>query len=106
VQRKLALLEPLTALARDAGLTLAAMAQAFVLAHPAVTCALAGPRIPEQLDAALATADVRLDADLIDRIDELVAPGTDVDPTDLVVVDGALEVTNRRQPRSVGIDHH
>jgi aryl-alcohol dehydrogenase (NADP+) len=98
VQRKLHLIEPLTELARDRGLTLADLALAFVLAHPAVSCALVGPRTPEQLAAALAAADVRLDADALDRIDELVAPGTDVDPTDLVVVDGALDVANRRRP--------
>jgi aryl-alcohol dehydrogenase-like predicted oxidoreductase len=99
VQRKLNLLDPLAALAAEAGLTLAALAQAFVLAHPAVTCALVGPRTPEQLDAALASADVRLGPAVLDRIDALVAPGTDVDPTDLVVVDGALDVTNRRRLR-------
>jgi aryl-alcohol dehydrogenase (NADP+) len=97
VQRKLGLLDPLGDLAAEAGITVAAMAQAFVLAHPAVSCSLAGPRTPDQLEAALATADLRLDDDLLDRIDELVAPGVDIDPTDLLVVDGALDVTNRRR---------
>ena len=54
VRRKLALVEPLAALAADCGLSLADLALAFVLAHPAVTCALVGPRTPEQLDSALA----------------------------------------------------
>jgi aryl-alcohol dehydrogenase-like predicted oxidoreductase len=76
---------------------LADLALAFVLAHPAVSCALVGPRTPEQLETALAAADTRLDDDALDRIDALVAPGVDVDPTDLVVVDGALDVTNRRR---------
>jgi aryl-alcohol dehydrogenase-like predicted oxidoreductase len=97
VQRKLALVEPLTELAGECGMSLADLALAFVLAHPAVSCALVGPRTPEQLESALAAADTRLDDDALDRIDALVAPGTDVDPTDLVVVDGALDVTNRRR---------
>lgn len=98
VQRKLALVDQLDDLARDCGLRLADLALAFTLAHPAVTCALVGPRTPEQLESALAAADVRLDADVLDRIDELVEPGLDIDPTDLVVVDDALDVVNRRRP--------
>jgi aryl-alcohol dehydrogenase (NADP+) len=100
VQRKLQLVEPLSELARECGLTLADLALAFVVSHPAVSCALLGPRTPEQLTSALAAADVRLPPDVLDRIDELVAPGTDVDPTDLVVVDGALDVANRRRTPS------
>jgi aryl-alcohol dehydrogenase-like predicted oxidoreductase len=97
VRRKLALVEPLSALAAECGLSLADLALAFVLAHPAVTCALVGPRTTDQLESALAAAGTRLDDDVLDRIDALVAPGTDVDPTDLVEVDGALDVTNRRR---------
>lgn len=98
VQRKLALVDELDKLARDCGLRLADLALAFTLAHPAVTCALVGPRTPEQLESALAAADIRLDDAVLDRIDELVEPGLDIDPTDLVVVDDALDVVNRRRP--------
>lgn len=104
VQRKLALVDQLDDLARDCGLRLADLALAFTLAHPAVTCALVGPRTPEQLESALAAADVRLDADVLDRIDELVEPGYDIDPTDLVVVDDALDVVNRRRPLARAVD--
>jgi aryl-alcohol dehydrogenase-like predicted oxidoreductase len=97
VRRKLDLVEPLTALAANCGLSLADLALAFVLAHPAVTCALVGARTPEQLESALAAADTRLDAGALDAIDALVEPGTDVDPTDLLVVDGALDVARRRR---------
>ena len=104
MQRKLALVDQLDDLARDCGLRLADLALAFTLAHPAVTCALVGPRTPEQLESALAAADVRLDADVLDRIDELVEPGYDIDPTDLVVVDDALDVVNRRRPLARAVD--
>jgi aryl-alcohol dehydrogenase-like predicted oxidoreductase len=97
VQRKLALIEQLLVLADAHGLALADLALAFVLAHPAVTSAIVGPRTPEQLDAALAAADLRLDDDVLDRIDALAAPGTDVDPTDLVVVDDHLRPARRRR---------
>src|SRR5690606_1112167 len=75
VRRKLELLVPLGKLAAECGMSLAEMALAFVLAHPAVSCALVGPRTPQQLEASLAGADLRLDDDVLDRIDELVTPG-------------------------------
>ena len=58
------------------------LAIAFTLAHPAVTSAIIGPRTLEQLDDLLAGVDVRLDGATLDAIDELVPPGTDVDPND------------------------
>ena len=53
-----------------------------MLAHPAVTSAIIGPRTMEQLDDLLAGADVRLDDDVLDRIDELVPPGTSINGAD------------------------
>jgi aryl-alcohol dehydrogenase-like predicted oxidoreductase len=79
---KLAAVEQLTKLAADAGLPLAHLATGFVLAHPAATAVLIGPRTVEQLHAALAGADVALDPDVLDRIDEIVAPGTEINPAD------------------------
>jgi aryl-alcohol dehydrogenase-like predicted oxidoreductase len=58
------------------------LATAFVRSHPAVTSVLIGPRKPEQLDDLLAGADVELSADVLDRIDEIVPPGTEVNPAD------------------------
>ena len=52
------------------------MALAFVINHPAVTAAIIGPRTDEQLESQLGAADVRLDAALLDRNDEIVPPGT------------------------------
>jgi hypothetical protein len=51
---------------------------AFVIAHPGVTAALLGPRTMEQLDDLLAGAEVVLSDDILDRIDAVVPPGTDV----------------------------
>jgi aryl-alcohol dehydrogenase-like predicted oxidoreductase len=82
IQRKLDLVEPLSKLAADAGVSLAHMAIAFALVHPAVTSAIVGPRTTEQLDDLLAGADVRLDAATLDAIDEVVPPGTLVDDND------------------------
>jgi aryl-alcohol dehydrogenase-like predicted oxidoreductase len=79
VQRKLDLVEALDAVAREAGMPLSHLAIAFSHAHPGVTSTIIGPRTGDQLDDMLAAADVRLDADTLDAIDALVAPGTDVD---------------------------
>jgi len=58
------------------------MAHAFVLAHPAVTSAIVGPRTVEQLRDVLAGADVRLSGDVLDEIDGIVAPGLNINPND------------------------
>ena len=70
--------EQLIALAADAGLPMTHLALAFVLAHPGVTSAIIGPHTMDQLDDLLAAADVALTDDILDRIDEIVPPGTDV----------------------------
>ena len=72
----------LTELAADAGLPLSHLALAFARAHPAVTSVLIGPRTPAQLDDLLAAADVELTDDVLDRIDEIVPPGTEINPAD------------------------
>ena len=81
-QRKLDLVEDLIGVADRAGISLSHMALAFTLAHPAVTSAIIGPRTPQQLRELLAGADVRLDADTLEAIDELVPPGTVLEPAD------------------------
>jgi aryl-alcohol dehydrogenase-like predicted oxidoreductase len=70
--------ERLVGIAQDAGLTLVQLALGFVTAHPAVTTALIGPRTIDHLTAHLAAADTVLTADVLDRIDEVVAPGVDL----------------------------
>ncbi|MFF1483877.1 aldo/keto reductase [Streptomyces sp. NPDC058319] len=72
--------ERLAKVADDAGLTMIQLALGFVTAHPAVTCALIGPRTLDHLRAQLAAADTVLPADVLDAVDGIVAPGTDLAP--------------------------
>jgi aryl-alcohol dehydrogenase-like predicted oxidoreductase len=81
-QRKLEIVTELATVASDAGLTMIELALAFVLEHPAISSAIIGPRTMEQLESQLAAPNVRLDAALLDRIDELVPPGTNVNRDD------------------------
>jgi aryl-alcohol dehydrogenase-like predicted oxidoreductase len=96
-QSKGSAVEKMSSLAADAGLSLTALALGFVRAHPAVVSAVVGPRTPAHLDAMLAAADVRLDGDLLDRIDDIVAPGVDVDPADRWYRPPALARAARRR---------
>ncbi|MGY6501795.1 MAG: aldo/keto reductase [Acidimicrobiales bacterium] len=82
VRRKLDLVPELEQVAADAGLSLLHMALGFTLAHPAVTSAIIGPRTMDQLEGQLDAGDVVLDDATLDRIDELVPPGTNVNPAD------------------------
>ncbi|MER5525181.1 aldo/keto reductase [Streptomyces sp. NPDC002677] len=77
-QARLDAVERLAAVAEEAGLTLVQLALGFVTAHPAVTSALIGPRTQDHLDSQLAAADTVLSADVLDAIDAIVAPGTDL----------------------------
>jgi aryl-alcohol dehydrogenase-like predicted oxidoreductase len=76
--RSLEVVEQLIPLAEEAGLSLTHMAMAFTMAHPGVTSAILGPRTMQQLDDLLAGAGVRLSDEILDRIDQIVPPGTDV----------------------------
>jgi aryl-alcohol dehydrogenase-like predicted oxidoreductase len=76
--RSLDAVEQLIPLAEEAGLSLTHMAMAFVMAHPGVTSAILGPRTMPHLDDLLAGAEVRLSDDVLDRIDRIVPPGTNV----------------------------
>ncbi|MFJ7216021.1 aldo/keto reductase [Amycolatopsis sp. NPDC098790] len=82
-QRKLDAVEALVPLADQAGIPLRHLALAFVTAHPAVASAIIGPRTEEQLDDLVAGAGVALDDELLDRIGEIVPPGTDLGPIDV-----------------------
>jgi aryl-alcohol dehydrogenase-like predicted oxidoreductase len=75
---KLDVLEQLAELAAGAGHTLPALALAFTIAHPAVTSVIIGPRTMDQLDGLLKGAPVTLDDATLDRIDEIVPPGTNM----------------------------
>ncbi|HBW17568.1 MAG TPA: aldo/keto reductase [Actinobacteria bacterium] len=96
-QAKLEAAEQLARLAEEAGLSLIHLALAFVLNHPAVTSAIIGPRTMEHLEAQLGAADVRLSRDVLDRIDEIVPPGTNLNPPDRGYEPPALTDPSRRR---------
>jgi aryl-alcohol dehydrogenase-like predicted oxidoreductase len=96
-QRKLDAVEALAQLAEEAGLALIDLALAFVIRHPAVTAAIIGPRTMDQLEGQLGAADVHLSDDVLDRIDEIVPPGVDVDPADAGFTNPALAPAARRR---------
>jgi len=95
--RKLDLVEELAKVAADAGVSLTHLAQAFVVRHPAVTSAIIGPRTMEQLTDLLAGGDIVLDDATLDRIDELVPPGTNVHQGDAGWTSPALAPAARRR---------
>jgi hypothetical protein len=75
------------------------LAMAFAIAHPGVTSAILGPRTMEQLDDLLAGADVTLDDEVLDRIDEIAPPGTDAGSNDVAYTPPATSsVSLRRRP--------
>jgi aryl-alcohol dehydrogenase-like predicted oxidoreductase len=96
-QRKLEAADALAQLAEEAGITLIEMAIAFVIRHPAVTAAIIGPRTMEQLESQLPAAELQLTDDVLDRIDEIVAPGTNINPADGGWASPALEPAARRR---------
>jgi aryl-alcohol dehydrogenase-like predicted oxidoreductase len=81
-EARLDAVEQVITLADEVGLPITHLATAFAIAHPGVTSAILGPRTMEQLDDLLASFDVRLSDDILDRIDAIVPPGTDVGAPD------------------------
>ncbi|MBI0296786.1 aldo/keto reductase [Streptomyces sp. PRKS01-29] len=96
-QRKLEATEALAHLAEDHGMTLIELAIAFALNHPAVASVLIGPRTLGHLQSQLPAADVVLDPAVLDRIDEIVTPGTVINPADSSYINPALEPAARRR---------
>jgi aryl-alcohol dehydrogenase-like predicted oxidoreductase len=98
-ERRLDVVEQLVPLAADAGLPLTHLAMAFAIAHPGVTTALIGVRTRDHLDSLLSGLDVTLSDHVLDRIDEIVPPGTDVGALDQAYQPAALEHPDlRRRP--------
>ena len=98
-ERRLDVVEKLVPLAEEAGLPMTHLAMAFTIAHPGVTSALLGARTMNHLDGLLAGLDVSLTDDVLDRIDEVVPPGTDVGFLDQAYQPLALQnPTLRRRP--------
>jgi aryl-alcohol dehydrogenase-like predicted oxidoreductase len=96
-QRKLEAADALARLAQDAGITLIEMAIAFVINHPAVSAAIIGPRTLEHLSSQLDAADVQLSDDVLDKIDEIVPPGVNLNPVDAGWENPALRPAARRR---------
>jgi aryl-alcohol dehydrogenase-like predicted oxidoreductase len=96
-QRKLEAVEQIAQVAEEAGVPLIELAIAFVVNHPAVTSAIIGPRTMEQLDSQLPAAEVVLDPAILDRIDEIVQPGVNLNPADTSYGEQVLKPTLRRR---------
>ena len=96
-QRKLEAVEQLQHVADTAGVSMIELAIAFVINHPGVTSAIIGPRTMEQLDSQLPAADATLDAATLDRIDEIVQPGVNLNPADTSYGEQVLQPALRRR---------
>ena len=96
-QHKLDAVEALAQLAEEAGVPLIELAIAWVIRHPAITSAIIGPRTMEQLESQLPAAERRLDDALLDRIDEIVPPGRNLNPFDAGYTPPAVSDPARRR---------
>ena len=99
-QAKLDVVEQLAVLAEESGLSLIHLALAFVIQHPGVTAPIIGPRTMEQLETQLGATEVTLSTDVLDRIDEIVAPGSNVGDQDNGYVTDALSDPFLRRRRT------
>ncbi|MEU7897175.1 aldo/keto reductase [Nonomuraea sp. NPDC049152] len=91
--------EQLIEVASSIGCSLAELAVAFVVAHPAVTSVITGPRTMRHLDELLKGASLVLDDETLDRIDAIVPPGTNVYHPDGVWRPPSLaDAARRRRP--------
>jgi len=102
-QRKLEAADALAGLAEEAGMTLIEMSLAWVIRHPGVTSAIIGPRTMDHLESQLAAAEVTLPDDVLDRIDEIVPPGVNLNPLDGGYANPALEPVARRRPEPAAV---
>jgi len=98
-ERRLDAVEQIIPLAEKAGLPMTHLAMAFAIAHPGVTSAIIGPRTMEQLDDLLASVGVTLTDEILDAIDAIVPPGTDVGRLDMAYQPPAIaNPVLRRRP--------
>ncbi|HEX3688984.1 MAG TPA: aldo/keto reductase, partial [Solirubrobacteraceae bacterium] len=96
-QRKLEVADALARVAEEAGITLIEMAIAFVIRHPGVTAAIIGPRTMEHLESQLTAADVHLSDEVLDKVDEIVPPGVNINAADGGWPNPGLEAAARRR---------
>ena len=91
--------ERLAAIAAQAGVSLTHLAHGVVRRTPGGHGGADRAAHQEQLEDLLGAAELRLDADTLDAIDAVVAPGTDVNPDDAGWTPPGLAVTRRRRAR-------
>jgi aryl-alcohol dehydrogenase-like predicted oxidoreductase len=96
-QVKLAAVEELIKIAEDTGCSLTHLALAFAVAHPAVTAAIIGPRTMDQLTDLLTATKLTLDDEVLDRIDKIVPPGTNLNRADAGYDPPSLTSARRRR---------
>jgi aryl-alcohol dehydrogenase-like predicted oxidoreductase len=96
-ERRLDAVEQFIPVADEAGMSLTHLALAFVIAHPGVTSAIIGPRTMDHLDDLLAGAKTTLTDEILDRIDAIVPPGTDVGTLDMAYNPPAIEQSRLRR---------
>lgn len=96
-QRKLALIAEIAKLTDQAGVSMAQLAVAFTIEHPAVTASIIGPRTMEHLESLLAAGDLKLAPEILDGIDALVPPGSSVNP--VVDMPNGVATAAIRRPR-------
>ncbi|MFC4586131.1 aldo/keto reductase [Sphaerisporangium corydalis] len=96
---KLELVEKLAEVADGLGCSLPELSVAFTLVHPAVTSVITGPRTMEQLGELLKGASLVLTDEVLDRLDEIVPPGTNAYHPDGAWLPPSLTTpTTRRRP--------
>jgi len=96
-QRKLDIVEALSLLAEEAGLSLIHMAIAFTIRHPAVTSSIIGPRTMEQLESQMGAAEIKLSDEVLNKIDAIVPPGININPADGGWENPAMSAAARRR---------
>jgi aryl-alcohol dehydrogenase-like predicted oxidoreductase len=97
-ERRLDVVARIAHLAEEAGLSMTHLAMAFAVAHPGVSAAIIGPRTMSQLEDLLAGAETMLSDDVLDQLDAIVPPGTDVSELDMAYRAPALtNATLRRR---------
>jgi aryl-alcohol dehydrogenase-like predicted oxidoreductase len=96
-ERRLGAVEQLIPLAEDNGMSLTHLAMAFAITHPGVTSAIIGPRTMDHLDDLLAGAKTTLTDEILDRIDAIVSPGTDIGTLDMAYNPPAIEQSRLRR---------
>lgn len=77
-RKKLELVEQLIPMSQELGASLAQYALAWTLANPVITAPIIGPRTMQQLEDNLPALDVKIPQAHLQRIDDLVPLGTDL----------------------------